>query len=317
MPDQTTPVATTCEPKGDARPAAPRFKTRGLDWWTPPPETALNAPIPYVVQLVEDGLSLTEARVYGFITRPDNRLKNDTGARGFICDPGGYGAIAKACGVCRKTAYNAVKSLQVKQALREHELIVRGQQRIRTRYFALHFGDLLPAWRADPKLFKTNAEPARVVVMGRRKTLTTIERAAEYKMNPDRAPLRGCGIGRSEYAQAKRAAKLEATQQPAPPALPTDEEIAAVYARLQLADAKPNLKDAIDLIACARAEALRVDGGEIKAHIIAELTTHIEKDYKRSREHPFPKPGWFLTKMPGYVAEWIRRNRPEPRARTG
>jgi hypothetical protein len=289
-----------------------RYKTRGTDWWTPPPETPLNAAVPYVVQLVEDGLSLTEQRVYSFINR--GRPKD---ARGFVADPGGYGAIARGSGICRKTAYNAVKSLKAKGALREHQLIMRGQQRIRTLYFVFHYGDLLPAWRADPKLFKTNAEPARVVAMGRRKTLATVERAAEYGINPDRAPLRGCGRGRSEFAQAKRAAKIEATQLAAAPALPTDEEIAAVYARLQEADSKPNLKDAIDLIACARAEALRVDGGALEARIIAQLTLHISADYKRTREHPFPKPAWFLRKMPGYVAEWIRMNRPEPRARTG
>jgi hypothetical protein len=312
-------------PATGAPPAAPekRFKTRGTDWWTPAPGTPLNAGIPYVVQIAEDGLSLTEFRIFRFITHPDNTSKNDTGVRGSVCDPGGYTAIARAVGVCRKTVYNAIASLKVKGLIREHQLITRGKQRIKTIYFALHFGDVLPAWRANPELFKTNADPARVVAIGRRKTLATMPVARSMNMNPDRAPLRGCGRGRSEFAQAKRAAKIAATKNAvtgnaasaAPPLpLPSEAAISAVYEALARC-CEPVIADALAVCEAVAGEARRLGGGEIPPEAIARAVMDLAHDYKPTPQYPRPTPRYFVKRVPAKIGNWVKY--PEARARTG
>jgi hypothetical protein len=300
-------------------PTEKRYKTRGRDWWAPLPETPLNASVPYVVQIAADGFSLTQARVYDFITRPDNRLKNETGVRGFVCDPGGYTDIAKATGVCRKTVRNAIKALAEKQALREHKVIMRGGQRVKTLYFAVHFGDLLPAWRADPRLFKTNAEPARLVAIGRKKTLATIEVAKAYKIDPDRAPLRGSGSGRSGFAQTKRTAKIEATKNKSAggmPPLPHPSD-AAMYAAQEamMQCCEPVLEDIMDLCHAVMAESRRLGGGEIPPEAIARAVMDIAREYKPVPKYPRPTPKYFIIKIPAKIAQWVKF--PETRARTG
>jgi hypothetical protein len=284
--------------------AAPekRFKTRGTDWWTPAPGTPLNAGIPYVVQIVDDALSLTERLILRIVTEPESRLKNDTGQRGFLCDPGGYTRIAKRAGVCRKTVYNAIKSLKRKAALREYQLVTRGKQREKTIYYAPHYGDLLPAWRADPSLFHTAAD-ARVVVIGRRKELATVETAALLKMDPSRAPLRGCGRGRSEFAQQK-AARVAGAPRPAPEPLPSDADILTVREAF-LKCCPSSLKDTIDIIHTAQAEARKM-GGEIAAAVIGQLMLKIAHEYKPSQAWPTPTPKYFIDNIAAQVAYWVK-----------
>ena len=292
-----------------------RYKTHGTDWWTPAPFTPLNAAIPYVVQIVEDGLSLTERLILRIVTERENQRKNDTGQRGFICDPGGYTRIAKRAGVCRKTVYNAIKSLQKKGVLREFQLVVRGKQREKTIYYAAHYGDILPAWRADPALFHTSADPARVVALGRRKTLATVEVAGSMDMNPDRAPLRGSGRGRSEYVQEKRTAKIEAARNAAaaPEPLPSDADLLTVREAF-LKCCPSNLKDTVDIIQAANAEARKM-GGAIAAAVIAQLMLKMAAEYKPSREWPTPTPKHFIVNIAAQVAYWVKQ--PEERSRTG
>lgn len=239
--------------------------------------------------MVEDALSLTERLVLRAITAPENRLKNDTGQRGEICDPGGYTRLAKQIGVCRKTIYNAVKGLEGKNALREFRLIMKGKQRERTVYYAPHWGDLLPMWRADPELFKTAATPARLIARGRRKALVTIAEAAEVKMDAQRAPLRGSGRGRSEFSQAMAIRKAAAA--PAPDPLPSDDDLRII--REQFLKLCPsNLKDAVDLLRTARAEA-----AGIPAAIVAQLMAKLGHTYKPSADFPTPRPKWFIDRI--------------------
>jgi DNA-binding Lrp family transcriptional regulator len=287
-----------------------RYKTRGTDWWTPAPLTPLNAAIPYVVQIVEDALSLTQRLILRIVAARENHLKNDTGQRGFLCDPGGYTRIAKQAGVCRKTVYNAIKALKKKGVLREYKLVVRGKQREKTIYYAAHYGDILPAWRADPTLFHTNAEPARVVALGRCKTLATVEVAGSLNMDPDRAPLRGCGRGRSEFVREK-AARIAAAAPPEP--LPSDADLLTVREAF-LKCCPSNLKDTVDIIHAANAEARKM-GGAIAAAVIAELMLKIAREYKPSREWPEPRPKYFIGHIAAQVAYWVKQ--PEERSRTG
>lgn len=281
-------------------------KLHGTDWWAPLPGEALNAAIPYIAQIVDDALSITERIIYYVVTAPENRLKNDTGQRGYVCDPGGYTRIAKRAGVCRKTARNTIKSLERKAALREFRLVMRGKQREKTIYWAAHFGDLLPMWRADPAIWKTAATPARVAVIGRRKQIVTVEMAAERKMNPDRAPLRGSGRGRSEFAQAKREAKIAAGMAaPAPEGIPSDALLHPAFEML-VKCCESNLKDAIDLVNSALAEARRLGNAELPPDAIPGLTRALAMEYKPSREFPLPKPKWFIDRIGAKVIQWIK-----------
>lgn len=269
-----------------------QVKTRGTDWWTPEPGTPLNAGVFYVVQIADDAFSLTERLIHRAITAPECRLKNSTGDRGFLCDPGGYTALAKRVGVCRKTVYNTIKSLIRKGALREFRIDMKGKQRTRTIYYATHFGDLLPIWRADPKLFHT-AVDNRIVVKGRRKEPVTVEAAALVAMDPRRAPLRGCGAGRGEFEQRQK--------QPPPPApepLPSNDEIEAVRKEF-LKWAPSNLKDWIDVIHAARREA-----PAMPVHILTAKIAEAARSHKPSSEHPTPKAKWIIDRVAPLAAQW-------------
>jgi hypothetical protein len=292
-----------------AREATPGklYKVKGTDWWKPEPNTPLNAGIPYVVQIAEDGFSLSQWRVFKWITAPENRLKNDTGVRGFVCDPGGYGHIAKQTGMCWKTVRNAIKAMEAKGAMRTHQKLMRGKQRQKTYYFATHWGDLLPSWRADEKLFHTAADPSRIVVQFRRKEFVTVEVAARMEMDPKRAPLRGSGRGRSEFAQEKEATVVA----PAPEPLPSDADLAAIHEAFKNV-AKSNLQDAIKLERAARAEARKLGNGDLHVAIIVQLLATIGQEYKPTPEYPIPTPKWVIDRMPAQVSWWVKHDSPLP-----
>jgi DNA-binding Lrp family transcriptional regulator len=284
--------------------ATPRYKTHGTDWWTPPENTPLNAGVPYVVQIVEDALSLTEWRVLKLLTNTnDGTAKKQRDPRterdGYVCDPGGYSQIAKRVGICRKTARNAIKSLLKKGVIQIWEIAMKGQQRIKTVYFALHYGDVLKGWRANSELFKTDLQ--RVVVRTRRKKLMTLKDAAEYKIDAKRAPKRGSGRGLSETLQEKIAGKTA----PAPEPLPSDEDLNVIREAF-LKCCPSTLKDAIDLLRIARAEARRMGVEAIPAAVVASLMLRIAHDYKPTPKWPTPRPGWFLQEIVGLVADWVK-----------
>jgi hypothetical protein len=288
---------------GAAAVTNPRFKTGGTDWWQPPAETPRNAGIPYVVQIVEDAISAHERLVFKAITDINGGAKKQIGVRdeesGYVCDPGGYGKIAQRAGVCRKTAYNCVKGLIAKGLLREYQIVMRGKQRVKTIYFAPHFRDVLKAWHAHEALFHTALN--RVVVRSRRKKLMTVQDAADFKMDPARAPKRGCGAGRSEFEQAKAETKVEPTPEP----LPSDADLNAIREAFSACRTPASLKDAIDVLRVARAESRRAGCALIPAAAVADLMTQIRRAYKPSEDWPDPRPGWFLQEIVGRVAYWV------------
>lgn len=295
-------------------------KVRGTEWWHPPEDMPLNAGIPYVVQIVDDGLSLPQSRVLAVMTDLRAGAKKlapggDNGKGGYLCDPGGYAAIARKAGICRKTAYNAVKALIAKDVIRVFSVQMKGKQRVKTLYFARHYGDILPAWRSDKRWFHTARQ--RVVVRRRSKKFMTVEEAAEWKMNPELAPLRGCGRTVTEIAVELREAEAAARQQDVPqvPAAPVvnDEDLAAVHMEM-LRHTASCLQDAMDIVTKARAEADRMGyrdmgyGGPFPALTVVELIQRIAEDYKPSTRFPDPTPGWFLGKITAYVSYWLKHD---------
>ena len=304
--------------------ATPRGpKTRGTEWWTPPPDTPLNLAIPYVVQIVDDGLSLAQSRVLACITDLQGGAKRQTASdeckeRGFLCDPGGHTKIARKTGLSRKTVYNAIQALIAKGVLRIWKVQMKGKQRVKTWYFALHYGDILPLWRSDVdfpdlaagrnadgtwkktiKLFHT-AHKSSIVVRKRSKQFVSIEEGTIWSMNPARAPKRGCGRGLTEIAIVRPVSEGVAVLPPPAP-IDNDEDVQTVYMELRRhCDGKACLKDAIDLIADARREATKMGyaelgyGGPFPCLTVAELLAKAAADYKPNRRYPVPTPGWFL-----------------------
>ncbi len=291
--------------------AARRFKTHGSDWFgLPATDIPLNACVPVVAPRVEDAMSATEHRVF-LAVRDMKFAKKVNGAKGeflgYLCDPhGGYTTIALKAGVCRKTVRNSIRSLIKKGILRIQEVTMRGRQREKTTYFAPYFDTVLKAWRADPAIFKTAL--GHVVVRGRRRALMTVEDATAWQIDGRRAPRAGSGRGLSDVAVARLAGK----RAPAPAAMPSEEDIAIVYAELQRHGAKPNVKDAIDLIRLARKDA-----ADLAAQVVVQIIIAIGRDYKPSHDYPEPRAGWFLDRLPGYLGDWLAYNRPDPHARTG
>ncbi len=280
-------------------------KTRGTEWWTPPADTPLNLAIPYVVSIVDDGLSLAQSRVLACITNTQDGAKRQTGEegkeRGYLCDPGGYSRIARKCGLCRKTVYNAIKALIAKGVLRVWERVLKGRQRTKTLYFALHYGDILPAWRADKKWFHCVHKDA-VVVRKRSKQFVTVEEAKEWRMDPARAPKRGSGWGLSDEPFTTGVGHSGA-----PIAVPiaihevNDEDLGMVHAELlRWTEGVSCLSDAIDVIADARSEAKKQGyaelgyGGPLPALTVVEMIRQAAALYKPSRHYPAPTVGWFL-----------------------
>lgn len=293
---------------GDPQTHAKQYKTHGTDWWTPPPEMPLNAGIPYVVQIVEDALSATEWRILKLITNVNDGTARKLPGRGegerdsFVCNPGGYSQIAARAGVCRKTARNCIKSLIAKGVLEVWELKMVGQQRVRTIYRALHYSDVLKGWRGNPNLFKTDLQ--RVVVRKRSKKIFTNEEAARFQLDPKRAPKRGSGRGLSEMAQEKIAAKAA----PAPEPLPSDEDLTIIHEMYLRVASRASLKDAIDLLRMARAEAARMGMEVIPAAIVASLMHGLALGYKPTPKYPTPTPGWFFEPLAGAVSDWVKWN---------
>jgi hypothetical protein len=291
--------ATQKQPRGP--------KTRGTDWWTPPPDTPLNLAIPYVVSSVGDGLSLTQQRVLAYITEK-HWTKSQDGSkkgerRGFICKPPGYTKMAQGTGLARKTVYNAVKALIAKGVLEVFHRHYKGKQRTHTVYFALHFGDILPAWRANPEWFHT-AYKDSVVARKRSKQFMTVEEGeVDWQIDRNRAPKKGCGRGLAEIVEA---AIVPANVAPIAPPQPmdNDEDVNAVLMELMRWSGACCLKDANDIIADARAEAKRTGyaelgyGGPFPCLTVVEVIRDAAADYKPSpsqaRNYPKPTPGWFL-----------------------
>lgn len=296
-----------------------QVKTRSTGWWTPPEGTPLYAPIPYVAPIVEDALSITEYRVLRTITSTTKGAKRSDGnERGFLCDPGGYDRIAKNAGVCRKTAYNCVKSLIDKKALRVWKIEAHGGQRVKTLYFAPHYQDVFALWRADPSIFKT--ERGSVVVRGRAKAIQSEADAADWKIDSKRAPKRGCGRARKpeeleqearfeeKFEQAAEdLKKTQATAPPPPPPMPawaSDEELNAVRESL-IRVCPSNLQDVIDVLARARQEAERLAWQVLPVAVVTMLIERIAREYKPNRQFPILKPKWMIDRIGGHVAYWI------------
>lgn len=282
------------------------FKTRGTWWWMPPPETPINAPIPYVAPSVELTLSTSEQRVLRVITNLKLGAKKQTSG-GFVCDPGGYDRIAKKAGVCRNTASNVVKSLIAKGALRLHQLVTHGGQRIKTIYFAPFYGDVLAVWRADDDIFKTIR--GAVVVRGRAKTILTVEDARKWSLDPRRAPKSGCGQGSREeqteetHVDERREPAQAAAPSP-PPMLPdpgADAELEVIREAFE-SHCPANLQDVIDLLAAARNRF-----ADLPVQLVVEGMASISADYKPNRMHPKPKPKWFIDRIGGYIAHRLRK----------
>lgn len=293
-------------------------KTRGTEWWDAPFDMPLNAGIPYVVQIVDDGLSLPQSRVLAVMTDTRDGAKRQSGEgnseRGYICDPGGHSRIARKTGLCRKTIYNAIKALIAKGIIRVFEVRWKGLQRVKTLYFARHYGDILPAWRSDKRWFHTARKC--IVVRRRSKKFMTVEEAAgEWRMNPDRAPARGCGRGLTDIAIEIREAEQQRPEIPVVPAAPAinDEDLAAVHMEL-LRHTASCLQDAIDLIAKARIEADRMGyqsmgyGGPFPALTVAELIQRIAGQYRPNGRFPQPTPAWFLSKIGAHVSYWLKHD---------
>lgn len=325
-----TATAKTRIPRGS--------KTRGTEWWEPPPDTPLNLGIPYVVSIVDDGLSLPQSRVLACITdvkagatRWDREVDDqgrETKPRGYFCDPGGYSRIAKNTGLCRKTVYNAMIALIAKGVLRVWNVQMKGRQRVKTLYFALHYGDILPHWRSNAdfpdlragrnvdgtwkrtmKLFHT-AHNNSIVVRKRSKQFVGAEEGAEWGMDAARAPRRGSGRGLTEVREQSPVPK-GVIALPAPAPIDSDEDVYFVYQELiRQTSSLACLDDAVAIIAEARDEAKRLGysdmgyGGPFPALTVAELISHAGGAYKPKRtriadgyysvEHERPTPGWFL-----------------------
>jgi hypothetical protein len=287
-----------------------KYKVHAPSWWTPTPEMPLRAPVYYVAQIVDpDALSITEQRVLRVITDVNGGAKQQSDPeRGYLCDPGGYTQIAHRAGVCRKTAYNAIKSLKAKGVLREFRVLMNGKQRVKTLYFAPYYGNVLKGWRADPLIFKTSL--GRIVVRSRRKYIVTTEEAKAVKMDPDRAPKRGSGRARSDAEQERHAAKVE----PSPAPLPSDADLEVIREMFSRVTNHSNLKDAIDLLREARAEADRLGYASIEAAVVAALMLEIARLYKTNPKYPSPTPKWFINKISGAVSDWVRAHPPTARA---
>lgn len=324
-------------------------KTRGTEWWEPPADTPLNLGIPYVVSSVDDGLSLAQSRVFACITNLKDGAKREAQATGgrkeprLLCQPGGYTRIAKKTGLCRKTAYNAVQALIAKRVLSVWKREMKGRQVLKTYYFALHYADILPIWRSNEdfadisagrnvdgtwkktmKLFHTSYKSS-IVVRKRSKQFVGVDEAAEWKINPDRAPKKGSGRGLQELREAVEPREMSSgdiptSGAPAPPEV-NDEDLMAVHLELLRQTGASCLKDAIDLIASARAEAKKMGyeqqgyGGPLPCLTIAELiraageryvpkVTRLDSLTSRT-EHPRPTPGWFLG---GQLAREVARH---------
>jgi hypothetical protein len=268
-----------------------------------------------VAPIVEDALSLTEKLVLRVITNIKMGARKQSGAdgseRGFLCDPGGYDRIAKNAGICRKTAYNVVKSLIRKGALRVFEIKERGGQRVKTLYFAPHYSDVLAAWRNDETIFKTIR--GAVVVRGRAKNIQTVENAIEWKIDPKRAPKRGCGRGRNPgeddqeplFEQEQSAAIPPAAPIPKPAPAGTDEELAMVLAGFQ-SISRACLQDAFDLVAAARVQ--QFPWAVTPAFILAALQG-VVRTYTRTEQYPQPTPKWCIGRIAGSVAYGMSRRR--------
>lgn len=219
--------------------------------------------------------------------------------RGYMCDPGGYTRIARKTGMCRKTVYNAIHALIDKGVLEVWKVQMKGQQRVKTLYFALHYGDILPAWRADKRFFHT-AHKSSIVVRKRSKRIVTVDEGKVWHMDPAHAPKRGCGRGLTEIEELRVAPAPEGVATIPAPAAISDEDLSAVHMELLRQTGNSCLQDAIDVITDARTEAKRMGyaelgyGGAFPALTVLELIREAAAEYRPSRHYPMPTVGWFM-----------------------
>jgi len=210
-----------------------------------------------------------EQRVLRVITNLKMGARKQTGTggeeRGYICDPGGYSRIARNAACCLKTAYNVVKRLQAKGVMRELEVVMRGGQRVKTTYFVPHYGEVLEGWRDDPTIFKTAR--GSVVVRGRARAifrnrepfekalnemelepaqrdaaLCNVTFADDWKLDPERAPRKGCGLGRDPEVHYSRDLSSRPPRSLNPPGrVPAaeDEDLATVLEAMQSVSRAP------------------------------------------------------------------------------